>query len=45
VPRIRAPPTEGAIVDPRELNAWVRFSRLEAVRGGPRTEMYGFPET
>ena len=34
----RSPPTYGAMVDPKELNACVRFNRLEAVLAGPRTE-------
>src|ERR1700730_12435835 len=38
-------PSNGAMVVPRELNAWARFKRLAAVFGGPRTATYGFAET
>ena len=34
--RISAAPTRGPTVVPRELNAWVRVSRLEDVCSGPR---------
>src|ERR1700743_1202014 len=43
-PRINRLPNFGAIVVPKELNACVRFKRLEAVRGGPRTVTYGLAE-
>ena len=35
----------GATNVPSELNACVRFSRLDAVRAGPSTATYGFAET
>src|SRR5437868_15486390 len=43
--RISQPPRYGAIVVPSELNACVRFSRLDAVRDGPSTATYGLAET
>jgi hypothetical protein len=35
--KIKMPPKYGAMVVPRELNAYVRFNRLDAVLGGPST--------
>src|SRR5690242_7402824 len=43
-PRISQLPNIGASVVPRELNPCVRFSRLEAVLGGPRIATYGLAE-
>src|ERR1700730_7290960 len=43
--RIRRLPRGGAIVVPSELNAWVKFKRLEAVSGGPSTATYGLAAT
>src|SRR4051812_897897 len=44
IPRISVLPNHGATAVPRELNACVRFKRLEAVRGGPSTATYGFAD-
>ena len=43
--RINRLPRYGAMVVPSELNACVRFKRLDAVSGGPRTATYGFAAT
>src|SRR5258705_13564074 len=43
--RMSRPPRKGAMAVPRELKACARFSRLEAVFGGPRTGTYGFAAT
>src|SRR5579859_7895582 len=43
-PRISQLPNRGASVVPKELKAWVKFKRLEAVRGGPRIATYGLAE-
>src|SRR5205823_677791 len=43
-PRMSQLPNRGASVVPSELKAWVRFKRLDAVRGGPRMATYGFAE-
>src|SRR5690242_1868367 len=43
--RISSPPTFGAMVVPSELNAWVRFRRLDAVSGLPKRPTYGFAAT
>ena len=43
--RISSPPKYGATVVPSELNACVRFSRLDAVFAGPSTATYGLADT
>ena len=42
---MRNAPKIGPATVPSELNAWVRFSRLDAVRAGPSTVTYGFAAT
>src|SRR6267142_3990144 len=42
--RMNQLPNQGATVVPSELKAWVRFNRLDAVRGGPRMATYGLAE-
>ena len=43
--RIKALPSSGASVVPSELKAWVRVSRAEAYRAGPRMATYGLAAT
>src|ERR1700683_5435166 len=43
--RMKRPPSNGPRNVPNELNAWVRFKRLDAVFAGPRTATYGFAAT
>ena len=45
VRRITKAPKMGPTTVPNELNACVRFSRLDAVRAGPSTVTYGFAAT
>src|SRR4051794_12273828 len=45
VPRMTRAPTHGKTAVPSELNACVRFNRLEAVCGFPKTATYGFAAT
>src|SRR5579862_5933119 len=44
-PRMSRQPKYGPIVVPNELNACVRFNRLDAVSGGPSTDTYAFAAT
>jgi hypothetical protein len=43
--KINSPPRYGPIVVPNELNACVKFNRLDAVSAGPSTVTYAFAAT
>ena len=43
--KINKPPRYGPMVVPSELKACVKFNRLDAVSGGPKTETYALAAT